>query len=205
MGAFSAAAAADTSQMFTTALVTNNTDPDGLGRIKVQYPWSSDTNESYWARVVTFMSGSDFGAFFMPEVEDEVLVAFLNGDVENPVVIGSLWNQNELPPESNSNGDNNIRMIRSRSGHEIKFDDNDEASSSKLEIKSSGGHSVVFDDSSGSEKVTLKDSAGGSVELDAASKKITIKSSSEIAMEAPMITIKADATLTLKGGLVKIN
>lgn len=197
--------AAGNSQMFTTALVTSNSDPDGLGRVKVQYPWSSDSNESYWARVVTFMSGDGFGGLFLPEVDDEVLVAFLNGDVENPVVIGSMWNQTDAPPETNGDGKNNIRVIKSRSGHQIRFDDNDEASSEKLEIQSSGGHSVVFDDSSGSEKVTLTDSAGGSVELDASTNKITIKSNMEIAMEAPMITIKADSILTLEGGLVKIN
>lgn len=205
MYTFASTASERNANMFTTALVTNNNDPEGLGRIKLQYPWSSDTNESYWARVVTAMSGDAFGSYFLPEVGDEVLVAFLNGDVDSPMVIGSLWNQNHLPPESNSDDKNNIRTVKSRSGHEIRFDDNDEGASQKLEIKSSKGHSVIFDDTSGSEKITLKDSAGGSIELDAVSNKITIKSNTEIAMEAPMITIKADSILTLKGGLVKIN
>lgn len=202
---FAASAPESNSKMFTTALVTNNNDPEGLGRIKIQYPWSSNTNESYWVRVVTIMSGNGFGGFFLPEVGDEVLVAFLNGDVDSPVILGSLWNQNNLPPESNSDGKNNIRVIKSRSGHEIRFDDNDDGGSQKLEIKSSKGHSIIFDDTAGSEKITLQDSAGGSVELDAVANKITIKSNTEIAMEAPMITIKADSILTLEGGLVKIN
>lgn len=202
---FAASAPESNSKMFTTALVTNNNDPEGLGRIKIQYPWSSNTNESYWARIVTIMSGNGFGGFFLPEVGDEVLVAFLNGDVDSPVILGSLWNQNNLPPESNSDGKNNIRVIKSRSGHEIRFDDNDDGSSQKLEIKSSKGHLIIFDDTAGSEKITLQDSAGGSIELDAVANKITIKSTAEIAMEAPMITIQADSILTLKGGLVKVN
>ena len=63
-----------------SGVVTNNQDPDGLGRIKVKLPRISGEDESNWARVISFMTGKDMGAFYLPEVDDEVLVAFEFGD-----------------------------------------------------------------------------------------------------------------------------
>ena len=82
-------------------IVTNNQDPDGMGRIKVKLPRISGEDESNWARVVSFMAGKEMGAFFLPEVEDEVLVAFEHGDINQPYVIGSLWNGVDAPPLKN--------------------------------------------------------------------------------------------------------
>jgi len=193
------------STMFSTAIVTNNSDPDNLGRIKVKYPWSSESDESYWARILTPMAGEEQGIYFIPEVEQEVLVAFVNGDVQYPIIIGSLWNENSLPPENNDDGKNNIRKIRSRSGHEIVFDDNGEGSTEKLEIKSSSGHSIVLDDASGSEKISITDNAGSSIEFDATQQEIKITGGMDVSIEATNITIKASGELVLKGAMVRIN
>ncbi len=73
-------------------IVTNNNDPQGMGRVRVRFPWRGDDDESYWARVATMMAGKDRGTFFLPEVDDEVLVAFDHGDINHPYVIGALWN-----------------------------------------------------------------------------------------------------------------
>lgn len=200
---FAPSAKEQSTPVFTTALVTNNEDPNSLGRIKLQYPWSSD-DESHWARVVSFMSGANFGAHFLPEVGDEVLVTFLNADVQSPIVIGSLFNTNENPHVT-EDANNNLRSIKSRSGHEIVFDDDTESNAQKLSILSSAGHKIILDDSSGNEKLTIKDSTGGVIELDTSTQKITIKSGMEIEIKAPNITIEAEAVLTLKGALVKIN
>ena len=80
-----------------TGVVTNNKDPDKLGRVKVRFPWLSDTDESWWARVASPMAGKDRGVFFLPEVDDEVLVAFEHGDPRFPYVIGALWNGSTPP------------------------------------------------------------------------------------------------------------
>jgi uncharacterized protein involved in type VI secretion and phage assembly len=192
------------STMFSTAIVTNNSDPDNLGRIKVKYPWSSKSDESYWARLSTLMAGDEQGFYFVPEVEQEVLVLFINGDINYPVIIGALWNQHSLPPANNKDGKNNIRKIRSRSGHEIIFDD-DEGSAAKLEIKSSSGHTIVLDDASGSEKISITDKAGSSIEFDTTSKAISIVSDMEISIKATKITIDASGELVLKGAMVRIN
>jgi uncharacterized protein involved in type VI secretion and phage assembly len=73
-------------------IVTNNQDPDRLGRVKVRFPWLSGGTESHWARVATPMAGNGRGLYFLPEVDDEVLVLFERGDVRFPFVIGALWN-----------------------------------------------------------------------------------------------------------------
>lgn len=194
-----------TGSMLTTAIVTNNTDPDNLGRIKVQYPWNNKTEESDWARMSTLMAGNERGLYFIPEVDEEVLVAFVNGDIQSPIVIGSLWNQSDGPPETNENGKNNIRKIRSRSGHEIIFNDSDDDAAQKLEIKSSSGHSIVLDDASGSEKISITDNAGSSIEFDTTQQAIKITSGMDVSIEATNITIKASGELVLKGAMVRIN
>jgi uncharacterized protein involved in type VI secretion and phage assembly len=106
-------------------IVTNNKDDEGLGRVKVRFPWLSDTDDSFWARIATPMAGNNRGAYFLPELDDEVLVAFEHGDVRFPYIIGSLWNGKDKPPASNTDGKNNLRLIRSRSGHVIKLNDED--------------------------------------------------------------------------------
>ena len=83
------------------ARVTNNVeDPDEvpLGRVQVKFPWLSDTIESGWERCTTPMAGSNIGLYFLPEVGDEVLVAFEQGNLSKPVIVGSLWNGKRRPP-----------------------------------------------------------------------------------------------------------
>jgi len=186
-----------------TAVVVNNSDPEGLGRVKLQFPWSVDESESYWARVVAFMAGDDRGGYFLPEVGDEVLAAFENGDVEHPIVLGALWNGEDRPPETNADGENNIRRIKSRSGHQIVFDDT--GGSEKVQLRSSAGHEITLDDAAGGEKITVRDKSGSEIVLDAVARKISIKSGMSISLEGQTIEIKAAATLTLQGGIVRIN
>nr|RNJ66311.1 MAG: phage tail protein [Leptolyngbya sp. IPPAS B-1204] len=108
-------------------VVTNNKDADqvsgGLGRVKVRFPWLSDKDESAWARIATPMAGKEQGWYFLPEVGDEVLVAFNQGNVHDPYILGALWSKIDRPPVTNEDGKNNIRMIKSRSGHTITLDD----------------------------------------------------------------------------------
>lgn len=195
-------------------IVTNNKDPDGLGRVKVKFPTRSGENESYWARIATLMAGKGRGSFFVPEVEDEVLVVFEQNNINYPYIIGCLWNGEDRPPISNNDGNNNIRMIQSRSGHKIVFNDDGKKKQEKIEIKTKAGHHIVLDDSAGSEKIEIKDKTGkNSVVIDSVKNSISIESgltlkikSQTIEIEAgTMLTIKAGAILTIKGAMVKIN
>ena len=89
------------------ATVLDIKDPDGMGRVKVTLPWSPDTgSDRYeaWARVATLMGGNNRGSWFIPDVNDEVLVSFEGGDARRPYVIGSLWNGSDAPPEQMDGG-----------------------------------------------------------------------------------------------------
>jgi len=81
------------------AIVKNLHDPEGQGRIEVQFPWLSDSLRSSWAPVAAPLAGKQRGMFFMPEVDDEVLVAFEHGSFNHPYVVGYLWNGKDIPPE----------------------------------------------------------------------------------------------------------
>lgn len=193
-------------------IVTNNQDSEGLGRVKVRYPWMEGSQESFWARMAVPMAGNDRGTYFLPEVGDEVLLAFDRGDVRHPFMIGGLWNGRDSPPETNDDGENNVRKIRSRSGHEVIL--NDKASSEQVEIKTQGGHQVLLDDSSGQEKIVIKDRSGSNlITIDSAQNSMTIESGLKLTIKSTKIDIEASAamkikaggTLTLQGALVKIN
>lgn len=126
-------------------VVTNNEGDAGQGQIKVKLPWR-DHQESFWVRLAVPMAGADRGTYFVPEVGDEVLLAFDQGDIRHPYMIGTLWNGQDSPPQTNADGENNVRQIRSRSGHELTFDDT--AGAEAIEIKTAGGHIIRLDDSS---------------------------------------------------------
>jgi uncharacterized protein involved in type VI secretion and phage assembly len=195
-----------------TGIITKNDDPEGLGRVKVHFPWLSDQNETDWVRICSLMTGTDMGAIFLPEVDDEVLVAFEKGDINRPFVLGSLWNSEVKPKENNSNGKNNIRQITSRSGHQIIFDDTE--NKENLVIHSKSGHKIILNDEEQSEKITIKDkSENNSIEIDSSQNSITITSQQNMTIKATNIKIEATGTMSLKsqgtmsinGSLVKIN
>ena len=196
-------------------IVTNNKDEEeGLGRVRVKFPWMGGSGESYWARVATVMAGEDRGTFFLPEVGDEVLVAFDHGDINHPYVIGALWNGVDTPPETNADGKNNIRKIKSRSGHEIIFDDNHEQNSEKITIHTNAGHTILLDDSAGAEKIEIKDKTDNNkITIDSVQNSINIESAMQLKIKANVVeiegttslTLKSNAALTIQGLPVKIN
>jgi len=195
-------------------IVTNNEDDEGMGRVRVNFPGMGESGESYWARVATLMAGNDRGTFFLPEVGDEVLVAFDHGNINHPYVIGALWNGVDTPPETNADGKNNIRKIKSRSGHEIIFDDNHEQNSEKIEIHTNAGHTILLDDSAGAEKIEIKDKTNNNkITIDSVQNSINIESAMQLKIKANVVeiegttslTLKSNAALTIQGLPVKIN
>ncbi len=194
-------------------LVTNNKDEQGLGRIKVKYPWrEADEQESHWARLAVLAAGKERGTFWLPEVGDEVLLAFDKGDIEHPYVLGALWNGQDKPPDTNADGDNNTKMIRSRSGHQVTLFD--KTGEERVEIKTQGGHTILLDDKAGSARIEVKDSSGSNkIVIETVQNSLTIESGLNLKIKSQMIDIEAGATmnikssgtLTLKGALVQIN
>ena len=146
--------------------------------------------------------------FFLPEKDDEVLVAFEQGDITRPYVLGALWNGQDKPPESNSDGQNNLRLIKSRSGHLIRLDDS--VGAEKIEIiDKSGENSVTIDTLSNSISIksaqdVVIEAPQGKISLRA--KNVELKSTADTNLEAQTtVNLKAGATMTIKGQRVNIN
>ncbi len=147
-----------------------------LGRVKVAFPGLSESFTSGWAPCARPMAGSDSGFYALPEVGDQVLVAFEHGDLGRPYVLGALWAVGSEPPETNADGLNNRRVIQSRAGHTITFDDTSPAG--KLVIADQAGSSITLDSSDGSISIEAKQdltiSAAGDLTLRAAEGQTTI-------------------------------
>lgn len=123
-------------------LVTQVEDPEKQGRIKVHFPWLGENHETDWTRIAAAMAGGGRGAFFMPEVGDEVLVAFLHGDARFPYVVGFLWNGEDDPPADNVG----LRRLRSVNQHQITFVDSTPKGGSQgaLIIEDAHGNTITM-------------------------------------------------------------
>ncbi len=192
------------------AIVTDNDDPDGMGRVRVQYPWLSDDAESWWARLATIGAGKrdrgkGHGIVWVPEVGDEVIVAFEHGDITHPIVVGSLWNGVNTPPDGMfgdlfDGGEVKKAALISRNGHGLIFHDYDDESG--LVLGTSKGPFIGLSEA----KETMI--------LDCDGKKITITTTGDMDIKADgaikieagkTIDIKSSANMTIKGAKVAIN
>lgn len=106
-------------------IVTDNKDPSKLGRVKLKIPILSDQDSTYWCPIIMLGAGKNRGWFYIPEKDDEVLVMFEHGDLNRPLVVGALWNGKDKPPDKNPGG-NPRRVIKSRLGSKVTFDDEKE-------------------------------------------------------------------------------
>lgn len=180
------------------ALVSDIRDPNGTGRVKVTLPWSPDTGSDryeVWARVATFMGGNNRGSWFIPEVNDEVLLAFEAGDPRRPYVLGSLWNGVDKPPQSmDGAGENNLKVLRSRNGVKITLDDT--SGRETFIAETPGGQRITLQDGPGS--VEIADSNGNSVKFQASG--ITVNSSAKVTVTASMVEIDA-SMVTVNSGM----
>ena len=192
-------------------IVTRNDDPKKLGRVKITFPWESDKNETNWTKIATMSSGPDRGSMFIPEVKDQVLVAFERNDKNRPYVIGCVWDDEQKPPGPESN--NTLKKIKTRSGHQVLF--SDLKGEEKIEINSKSGHTIILDDNPKTNKITIHNNNKKSdfIEINSNDESITITSQKEILLKARDINIKADNTIniesggfmTIKGARVSIN
>ena len=188
-------------------IVTNNQDPNNMARVRIKFPWLSDDNESWWARIATPMAGGGRGVYFLPEVNDEVLVAFEHGNPDTPYVLGGLWNGQDKPPESNSDGKNDQRVIRSRSGNVIRLSDTE--GDARIEIvDSSGKNTIVISTKDNSVTITATGDvtikAGGTLTLSGNGVEIT--STSGVKVEGSQgLDLKSPGQVNIKGSVVNIN
>ena len=185
-------------------LVTDVQDPNGQGRVRVRLPWTTDPDGDVfelWARVATMMAGRDRGSWFIPEPDDEVILAFEGGCPWSPIVVGAVWNGVDTPPES-MDGNNNLRSITSRSGIRVTFDDTD--GGVQFIVETPGGQKVVCADTPAS--IDLTDSNGNQVTLDASG--VTISNGSKVTINTTTMEISAslvsvNAGMSQFSGVVK--
>jgi Rhs element Vgr protein len=195
-------------------------DPEGEDRIRVRLPLVSDSDDGVWARLGTLDAGDERGTYFRPEIDDEVVVGFLDADPRYPVVLGQLHSSAKAAPEK-AKDDNNLKGYVSRSKLKLTFDDDKKA----VVLETPAGNKLTL--SEDEKSVALADQNGSSVTLDQdgitlkSAKDLTLKASGDVVLQGNNLKLTADmgltakaqssaeinssGTLTLKGSLVRIN
>ncbi len=173
-----------------TAQVIENCDETRLGRVQVRFPWLPGYEP--WARVAALMAGANGGTYFMPQVNEEVLVAFNHGDIREPYIVGSVWNGRDQPPKQAASDPVHKRMIRTPKGLQIEFDDAKQA----LKISNDKGRCITV--GLDTIDIAMDEQKSTAVTLDQ-SGHLTIKAASTITLDAPTINILARDNVALAG------
>jgi uncharacterized protein involved in type VI secretion and phage assembly len=160
-------------------------DPEQEGRVRLTYPWFDGGREvSDWCRVSQLYAGNGYGSCFVPEEGDEVLVAFIHGDMRFPVVLGGLYNGQDKPPTART-ATRDQKMIRTKAGHQLTLDDSPQAQA--IRIVTVGGHELILDDQSGSIVVSGN---GVSMTLDDDGS-VTVQASDSVTVKANTVSVQA--------------
>lgn len=192
-------------QTLLVGIVTNNNDPQGLGRVRVKFPTLTEEHDSNWARVVGAGVGKERGFDCLPEINDEVLVGFEHGDIHRPYILGGMWNGVDKPPADikenvagEQGGPVRLRTIKTRTGHTFQFVEEDKGNSKKgvyldtvythhlhlndsdqkIEIKTKEAHYALLDDKN--QKVEVKTKGSHQLLMDDSGKKIDLVSSGDL-------------------------
>ncbi|MDV3348212.1 type IV secretion protein Rhs [Leptolyngbyaceae cyanobacterium CCMR0082] len=189
-------------QTLMVGVVADNKDPKGWGRVRVKLPTLTEDHMSNWARVVSMGAGPSRGVDWLPEINDEVLVAFEHGDIHRPYILGGVWNGKDAPPEKTeetiANGKVRLRTLKTRLGHTLQFVEEDKGDSKKgvylttvdkhqlhfndtdkyIDLKTKDGHELKFDDKN--KKIELKTKNGHQISMDDNGKKVDIISTGSL-------------------------
>lgn len=204
-------------QGVATAIVTNSEDKEGLGRVKLKFPWLDEQLETDWVRVAAPGAGPTRGMYYIPEVNDEVLVSFEYGDINQPFILGGLWNKIDAPPKKTNevvkSGKVNERVIRSRSGHVIIL--NDEQGKEHIIVRDkTENNEIIIDSQENTMTVNVQkdyaltaqdgnvsSTSGKDTEVTSGAKtNVTSKGNISVTSQAAStITIEAGGKVTVKG------
>lgn len=190
-------------------IVSDCDDPQKQGRVKLKLPWLSDDYASDWARVVSAGAGDGRGLACTPEVQDEVLVAFEQGDVRSPFVLGGLWSGKFAPPQADElvqGGAVAKRVLQSRNGHRIVLSDDGDDEGVSVTSKDGAHHVSILTANPGtieiktSGKVTI---SGDTIELHGTS--VSIKADSQLELQGATVSVTGSGPTTIKGNPLALN
>lgn len=193
------------------AIVIENVDSTGQGRVQLELPWLFGIKP--WARVASADAGKNRGFYMIPQVGDEVLIAFAHGDVREPYVIGALWNLKDLPPYTTPEAPRAFRSILTPLGHVLEFDDLRQT----ISLKAMGGQRIYLTPTEISltpkEGISTKITIGidgsikivGETSIEMSAINITLKGTNVKVESDTNVQIKAGAMCDIQAGLVKIN
>lgn len=184
--------------LYPATVVALAGDPESRGRIEISFDWLAATDggdpPTGWATIITPYADADQGYQMLPEIGSTVVIGFQGGHLDHPYVVGAVWNGQAAAPES-FDDTNNKRLIQSRSGSRLEFDDSDGAT--KVSVTTPAGHELIMDD--GGSSITIRSSAGAKIELTAAGG-VTIEAASTVDVKAAMVTV--DAAMSQFNGVV---
>jgi uncharacterized protein involved in type VI secretion and phage assembly len=178
-------------------LVTDNEDPEERGRVKLQLPWIADDYVTEWAVVSQIYAGDGFGAYWIPELEDQVLLAFLGGRLERPIVIGALYSEGEVPHAARGGGAD-PKYFRTKAGHMLLMED---GTGRKIELVDSTGNNKVLIDSEAN-SVTVE--AQGDVTVKGGAN-VSVEATGNLTLKGAAIKIEATGTVTVSGATINLN
>jgi phage protein D/phage baseplate assembly protein gpV len=214
----------DWSSSLVIGVVTNNKDPDNLGRVRVKFPALGDTIEGWWARVATINAGNERGLFMLPQVNDEVVVAFEHGDTRRPIVIGSLYHGKAKLPADLKDAKNNPP----KAAFGVKSDDKvhieglqamtlrtGEKMTVEVNRNGQGGTGDYLLDAKGNieEKAAqnIKATAGSTIELTANSSvtikgtgSVTVETSGALKLKGSVVDIQSSGPVNVKGAIINL-
>lgn len=169
------------------ALVTALTDPDELGRVEVSFPWLGDEGDDVraWATLLSFYAEDDQGFEALPSVGTQVVVGFEAGNLRRPYVVGAAWNGRESMPRDPDEA-NDVRVLRTRSGSELEFDDTPGAT--RITLTTPAGHRVVLDEAA--MEVVVAHQSGHRITLDAAGR-VDIQANATVEITAAALNVHA--------------
>jgi phage baseplate assembly protein V len=161
------------------AIVEEVADDAREGRVKLSFPWFDPTMVTDWCRVAQLYAGNGYGSLWVPEEKDEVVVAFVHGDMRRPVVLGGLYNGSDKPPTYRAE-DRDQKVLRTKAGHRIEFDDREK-------------------------RVTVAAASGATITLDEGKGEITVDAGQKLTLTATTIDVTATGDLTLSGATVTVS
>lgn len=170
-------------------IVEDDKDPEDRGRVRIKLEWISNDFTTEWANVAQIYAGDGYGAYWIPEVEDQVIVAFMRGQLSQPIVLGSIYSQLAIPKLVRGNN-SDPKYFRTKAGHMLLMED---GSGRKIElIDATRDNSVIIDSEANS--ITVK--SGGDV---------TVEAAGSLTLKGKEVTIKASGTVTVSGSTINLN